>query len=153
MGSVKKKTNSKGFTLIEVVLVLAIGGLIFLLAFIAFRQASTNRRDSQRRSDVSRFVAEVNNYSSDANGLVPDAPGAISLSSFVSTYLGNSWKDPSNNNYTVAPGNPPTNPSTYRYLTSYKCTGNSLTAISPANTAYFAIVMRLEKGFVCRDNQ
>ncbi|MBP9738093.1 prepilin-type N-terminal cleavage/methylation domain-containing protein, partial [Candidatus Saccharibacteria bacterium] len=42
------KNNKKGFTLIEVVLVLAIGGLIFLLAFIAFQQVSANRRDTQR---------------------------------------------------------------------------------------------------------
>ncbi len=55
------KAQSAGFTLIEIVLVLAIGGLIFLLAFLAFRQASTTRRDSQRRSDVNKIVAELEN--------------------------------------------------------------------------------------------
>jgi len=58
--------NQTGFTLIEVVLVLAIGGLIFLLAFLAFRQVSINRRDTQRRNDAGRIVAELQNYT--ANG-------------------------------------------------------------------------------------
>ncbi len=56
------KLNKKGFTLIEVVLVLAIGGLIFLLAFLAFRQVTVNRRDTQRRADGARIIAELQNY-------------------------------------------------------------------------------------------
>lgn len=54
--------SSKGFTLIEVVLVLAIGGLIFLLAFLAFQQVSVNRRDTQRRNDAGRILAELGNF-------------------------------------------------------------------------------------------
>jgi prepilin-type N-terminal cleavage/methylation domain-containing protein len=60
-----RKINKKGFTLIEVVLVLAIGALIFLLAFLAFQQVSRNRRDTQRRSDASRIIAEMQNYFAD----------------------------------------------------------------------------------------
>ena len=52
------KPRNHGFTLIEVVLVLAIGSLIFLLAFLAFRQVSANRRDTQRRSDVAKMMAQ-----------------------------------------------------------------------------------------------
>ena len=65
-------SSSKGFTLIEVVLVLAIGGLIFLLAFIAFQQVSANRRDTQRRADAGRIVAELQNYYGDQR-VFPDA--------------------------------------------------------------------------------
>lgn len=67
------KKRSAGFTLIEVVLVLAIGGLIFLLAFIAFQQVSRNRRDTQRRSDMGRVIAELQNYYAD-NSKYPDEP-------------------------------------------------------------------------------
>ena len=61
----QKQLSRGGFTLIEVVLVLAIGGLIFLLAFIAFQQVSTNRRDTQRRNDAGRVIAELQNAAGD----------------------------------------------------------------------------------------
>lgn len=77
-----KKMNKKGFTLIEVVLVLAIGGLIFLLAFLAFQQVSRNRRDSSRRSDASRIVAEIQNWRGD-RGAFPVA--SVALTSNVCT--------------------------------------------------------------------
>jgi len=73
----KKLTNKQGFTLIEVVLVLAIGGLIFLLAFIAFQQVSANRRDTQRRTDAGRIIGELQNYAGDNNGGVPAASAAL----------------------------------------------------------------------------
>jgi prepilin-type N-terminal cleavage/methylation domain-containing protein len=95
-----KKLNKKGFTLIEVVLVLAIGGLIFLLAFLAFRNASVNRRDTQRRSDAGRFISEGANYSSDASGKAV-ADDAISVTVFVQTYLDDPWNDPSGLAYSI----------------------------------------------------
>ena len=58
--------TSNGFTLIEVVLVLAIGGLIFLLAFLAFQQVSANRRDTQRRSDARRMIAMIEEFSTNS---------------------------------------------------------------------------------------
>lgn len=65
------KESAQGFTLIEVVLVLAIGGLIFLLAFLSFRQVTVNRRDTQRRNDGNRLLAELQNWSADRNGALP----------------------------------------------------------------------------------
>lgn len=69
----QKQHNQKGFTLIEVVLVLAIGGLIFLLAFLAFQQVSRNRRDTQRRSDVARAATTYNDAKNDLGGGNPTA--------------------------------------------------------------------------------
>src|SRR5437868_5979254 len=102
-----RKLNKKGFTLIEVVLVLAIGGLIFLLAFLAFRQASINRRDTQRRSDAARIVSEVQNYSGDNNSTLPTSgassngtSGSVTTAgtfgAFLTNYMGGAnFKDPS----------------------------------------------------------
>ena len=64
----KIRQNKSGFTLIEVVLVLAIGALIFLLAFLAFRQVTSNRRDTQRRKDADRIIAEIQNFKVDKKG-------------------------------------------------------------------------------------
>ena len=44
--------HRKGFTIIEVVLVLAIAGLIFLMIFIAFPALQRGQRNTQRRRDL-----------------------------------------------------------------------------------------------------
>ena len=73
----KNNTNSKqGFTIIEVVLVLAIAGLIFLMVFVALPALQRSQRDTARRNDMSRvdtsLVQWQTNHSSDTNNL-PDA--------------------------------------------------------------------------------
>ncbi len=101
-------STSKGFTLIEVVLVLAIGGLIFLLAFLAFQQVSRNRRDTQRRADVHKVVAELENYKTNTGDYPADgghwafgSPGGVGFTStFIPQYMGgDKFKDPSGHRY------------------------------------------------------
>ena len=43
------KKNKKGFTIIEIVLVLAIAGLIFLMIFVALPALQRSQRDTQRK--------------------------------------------------------------------------------------------------------
>lgn len=63
--------KEKGFTIIEVVLVLAIAGLIFLMVFIALPALQRNQRDTQRRQDVGRVQTAVANFSSANRGAIP----------------------------------------------------------------------------------
>lgn len=63
--------ENKGFTIIEVVLVLAIGGLIFLMVFIALPALQAGQRDSARKSDASTILASVNTYISGNRGAFP----------------------------------------------------------------------------------
>ena len=56
-----KKTTT-GFTIIEVVLVLAIAGLIFLMVFLALPALQRQQRDTQRRSDASRVATNLTNW-------------------------------------------------------------------------------------------
>lgn len=68
----KQSTNTKrGFTIIEVVLVLAIGGLIFMMVFIALPALQRSQRDTQRNNDISRFVSQLTNYQSNNRGKIP----------------------------------------------------------------------------------
>lgn len=77
------ETNDRGFTIIEVVLVLAIAGLIFLTVFLALPALQTAQRDNQRKSDISLTVAAVRNYIADTNQAPPASGttvvGAIDL--------------------------------------------------------------------------
>lgn len=63
--------TKKGFTIIEVVLVLAIAGLIFLMVFIALPALQRSQRDTQRREDVSRVVTALTQYQANNGGEIP----------------------------------------------------------------------------------
>ena len=60
-----KKRNA--FTIIEVVLVLAIAGLIFLMVFIALPALQRSQRNTRRRQDVSRIASALTSYYSSNN--------------------------------------------------------------------------------------
>lgn len=57
-----------GFTLIEVVLVLAIAGLLTTVVFLAVSGAQRARRDDQRKRDAVTLVAAVENWRSNNKG-------------------------------------------------------------------------------------
>lgn len=63
--------KEKGFTIIEVVLVLAIAGLIFLMVFIALPALQRNQRDTARKSDVASVVSGVVAYTGNNRGSFP----------------------------------------------------------------------------------
>ena len=83
----KQNTNSKqGFTIIEVVLVLAIAGLIFLMVFVALPALQRSQRDTQRRNDMSRvdtsLVQWQTNHSTDSSNL-PAGPSAYKGTDYI----------------------------------------------------------------------
>lgn len=93
----KKENSKKGFTIIEVVLVLAIAGLIFLMVFIALPAMQRGQRDTQRKNDLARVVTAVQNYQSNNKGKIPTFDAT-----FISGYLktqGDSFTDPSGTDY------------------------------------------------------
>jgi prepilin-type N-terminal cleavage/methylation domain-containing protein len=86
-GNIKNKT---GFTIIEVVLVLAIAGLIFLMVFIALPALQSSQRNTQRENDLSRFITAVTDYASNNNGRIPFTTGAGGFTeskNFVARYI------------------------------------------------------------------
>lgn len=66
------KKNNKGFTLIEIVIVIAIAALILVGVLLAVQGAQKNRRDSQRKNDASRIAAQLEQYASNHSGTYPD---------------------------------------------------------------------------------
>jgi prepilin-type N-terminal cleavage/methylation domain-containing protein len=154
MGKIQEK-RQKGFTIIEVVLVLAIAGLIFLIVFLAVPALQRNRRDTQRRSDAARFMSQAESFSSNRNGSYPTG---ANLSTFISDNLDN-FKDPSSGaTYTVAyDAAPATLPSATAgeavYSISTKCAADGQLR-EAAGLRNIALIMRLEsKDLYCVDNQ
>ena len=65
----KNNTNfKKGFTIIEVVLVLAIAGLIFLMVFVALPALQRSQRDTARRNDLARVDTSLVQYQTNNQG-------------------------------------------------------------------------------------
>jgi len=60
--------KEKGFTIIEVVLVLAIAGLIFMVVFLAVPGLQRSQRDTQRKQDLGRMVSTITSFQSNNRG-------------------------------------------------------------------------------------
>ena len=60
--------DKKGFTIIEVVLVLAIAGLIFLMVFVALPALQRSQRDTARRNDLARVDTSLVQYQTNNQG-------------------------------------------------------------------------------------
>lgn len=67
----KQELKQKGFTIIEVVLVLAIAALIFLMVFIALPALQRNTRDQERKETVGKVASAITTYQSNKRGEQP----------------------------------------------------------------------------------
>jgi prepilin-type N-terminal cleavage/methylation domain-containing protein len=153
-----KLKDKKGFTLIEIVLVLAIAGLIMVIVFLAVSGAQRSRRDTQRKEDLSRIAAQIESYASNTNGCYPGsaaAPGCAAATTWAafstSNYItGSNLNDPlSGQPYTYTGLVQPTTtvPAGVQYIWQQDCTG------AAAGARVYRVTMQLEQGTVCRDNR
>ena len=82
----------KGFTIIEVSLVLAIAGLIFLMVFIALPGLRASQRDTSRRENVLSFIENVKKYQNNNRGALPtDTSVEIEVKDLNSSLGATSW--------------------------------------------------------------
>src|SRR5688500_6558698 len=68
-----KKTykRNQGFTIIEVLIVLAMAGMILLVVFLAIPALNRNNRNTQRKGEVASLLGPVNEYANNNNGALP----------------------------------------------------------------------------------
>ena len=92
-----KDMKKKGFTIIETSLVLAIAGMILLLAFLVLPGLSRSQRDSQRKDDIMAFADAVKKFQSNNNrGALPSA---AQLDVVKNNFLNSEFVDPDGENY------------------------------------------------------
>jgi prepilin-type N-terminal cleavage/methylation domain-containing protein len=156
------KQEQKGFTIIEVVLVLAIAGLIFLMVFVALPSLQRGQRDAQRKQDISRVSVQLTNYLSSTRGSAPS--DATSLGNFVKGFLGGSsntlagddYKDPNGTNYILKYASPPSDIGQIGYYNKSACNIDGTDGVSPTGaTRDFALTIKLENQVApyCIDNK
>lgn len=151
----KLSKRKEGFTIVEVLIVLAIAGVIMLVVFLAVPALQRNSRNTQRRSDVSHLSGLVNEYAANNAGILPKtvAAGALDLTSENFALM---TKPTSANIYCSAGcagvgaagaqgagGTFPANNTTMNIVEGFTCNGNSLVAGSPKQ---FAVTYLVETG-------
>ena len=155
MSNLLKK--EKGFTLIEIVLVLAIAGLLLVIVFLAVSGAQKSRRDTQRKNDLSRITAQIESYASNTNGCYPGSAAAAGCAAATtwalfttSTYItASNLNDPTTGaayTYAAFTAAPATGTVSYRFGTYCDGTGGG-------TARGYSVNMGLENGNVCRDNK
>ncbi len=165
--NITNKPKTQGFTIIEVVLVLAIAGLIFLIVFLALPALQRSQRDTQRKNDLSRFMSQLTQYQSNHQGGLPGTTAANWNTNFVSAYLtnnGQTFNDPSvGASYALsvtstvpASGTAPTftpNPGAMNTYIGAVCNGANASGVAAGSARDVAVLVALEQGgFLCQSN-
>ena len=161
-----RKSKTEGFTIIEVMIVLAIAGLILLIVFLAVPALQRNSRNTQRKNDVAAILAAASEFLNNNNGLLPNGAtawtntgglvtiqsGAVGTSSTqahvgyynIGTGTANGDVDHVAAGTTTAAGTLNSNTKDYVIVsTGTECTG---TASTPASTRSFTAVYEIENG-------
>lgn len=165
-----------GFTIIEVVLVLAIAGLIFLMIFVAVPSLQRSQRDTQRKQDVSVVATALTQYQTNNLGDLPskgnwktNSTGTNLANSFGRSYLGD-LKNQDGESYTIyghkltssgltTDGGKPvgfsklTTSNRINIYSNASCGSDGIPVVSSGARNY-AVVLRLEGGgYYCVDNK
>lgn len=69
--NVQKLKENRGFTIIEVMIVLAIAGLIMLIVFLAVPALQRSAHNTSIKNDVSNILGAMNTYVNNNNGTMP----------------------------------------------------------------------------------
>lgn len=157
-----RQHKDKGFTIIEVVLVLAIAGLIFLMVFIALPALQRGQRDTQRKNDVSRINTQISNYQSSNRGDIPSATQMTATTTgFVTKYLGgggsqagSEYKDPKGGTgYTITTTNAEPTDNQVNYQTGVVCGTDGATAPGSARNYVLRVKLENQTAPYCIDNR
>ena len=85
----KLKKQEKGFTIIEVLIVLAIAGLIILIVFLAVPALQRNSRNTQAKNEASSILGALSEFVNNNNGKLPAASNSGTANSDAAKLFSN----------------------------------------------------------------
>jgi prepilin-type N-terminal cleavage/methylation domain-containing protein len=80
----KTRKEESGFTIIEVLIVLAIAGLIMVVVFLAVPNLQRSQRNNARKTDANNVLSALSDYTSNNGGALPTAACTGSACTFLS---------------------------------------------------------------------
>ncbi|MBI1952441.1 prepilin-type N-terminal cleavage/methylation domain-containing protein [Candidatus Saccharibacteria bacterium] len=84
-----KYLNKKGFTIIEIMIVLAVASLIMLIVFLAVPALQRNARNTNRTADATKIASSVNECLSNRNNVTTSCDAHDANSQIVGVTLDN----------------------------------------------------------------
>lgn len=133
--SYTKLKNNSGFTIIEVLIVLAIAGLILLIVFLAVPALQRSARNTQRKNDVAAELGAMSEYADNNNGALPNvatfASGTLTFTLFGGP-AGQANSTAKVGYYTVAPAITSTIPATWTSDSAEIVKGATCNGTAPA---------------------
>lgn len=100
----KNPTSKSGFTLIELVVVIAIISILTALLSVNFVSIRQRGRDAQRKSDLRQIQSALELYRSDQGGYPASITCGVALASGTTTYMQKIPCDPSGTSYSYNGG-------------------------------------------------
>ena len=147
--------KAKGFTIIEVVLVLAIAGLIFLMVFIALPALQRNQRDAARKSEVGTVASAITTFQSNNRGVSPNTSPESAAKTFANyidaTVVGGVIEFTSGTKVirsteTQFPQHPEADTTTIIFVIGGKCGEAATNEVIKGTSRQVAVVTQLENG-------
>ena len=86
-----RKNKESGFTIIEVMIVLAIAGLILLIVLLAVPALQRNSRNTQIKNDAANIVGAISTFVTDNDGAIPTGIDPPDSEGVVKIYKGTSY--------------------------------------------------------------
>jgi len=148
------KNKSKGFTIVELLIVIVVIAILATLVIVTFTGIQQKARDSKRQTDVNALDSHLEAYYAN-NGYYPTVID-LQSSSFLSTYMKgldpNALTDPKGSSITGSA------PASGTYVYSYQASGtgcdNTAASSSTNQCSAFTLTAELEGGgtFVKKSN-
>src|SRR3954470_5386168 len=109
--SSKIKKSSKGFTIVELLIVIVVIGILAALVLNSFRGVQERARDTKRRTDINAQASQLEVYYTD-NGGYPVFTGQVNTDSWLTANLKgadlNAWRAPNQTTNSMANSATPT---------------------------------------------
>ena len=152
-----KKVNQKGFTIIEVLIVLAIAGLIMLIVFLAVPALQRNSTNTAIKNDATRVAAGVTDWTANNRGQAFTAgTGNVNTTALINSIGELGELSLNTTNLAVATGQQagltsiaPPSP-TVRIVTGATCGANGATVAVTGDPRATAVQYSLESGSATR---
>lgn len=124
-----QKKSDRGFTVIEIMIVLAIAGIILLIVFLAVPALQRNSRNTQGRNDVQIYMGAVTEWSTNNNGKIPSSNGEIAAVNLLANT--SFMTEPTTNSGFTGSDNATPGLGIMRYHAGGKCNAGDAEAGSP----------------------